>query len=403
MDARSIDPTLGSVHVDDEQSLNVFLQNIISEADVDLMDHELDFTNEKFDSNFFFDNIPRDDIQNKPIKYDISGSTGSLSPNQSSLSMSPQSSRSLDSPRQEFIEVPKLNPTEITIATKNTVNNSKRRKSPREAKPTPKLKKARVEKADKLPVKLELNSESNNDSDIELDYEPNGSSMELTAEEQDVLAQNGWDPTDQNLKKARRKIKNKISAQQSRIRKRDQLNHLQKNLHSFELENNQLKSDLEKEKASNKTLMSQVRELQQVINQRFQGKNVKTATTQTSAAVMVVLLCFTVFKGSWSNQEDEEAMLHGNLNEDFDYTTPPYKSRLLKCFGEDDIDFCTMDGDSLPTIKFDEDDDNDLSWVQSEISKMSLVNKNLDAAEYRPGTLVNIAQKVFENDTSSEV
>ena len=82
--------------------------------------------------------------------------------------------------------------------------------------------------------------------------------MELTAEEQDVLAQNGWDPTDQNLKKARRKIKNKISAQQSRIRKRDQLNHLQKNLHSFELENNQLKSDLEKEKASNKTLMSQV-------------------------------------------------------------------------------------------------------------------------------------------------
>ena len=32
------------------------------------MDHELDFTNEKFDSNFFFDNIPRDDIQNKPIK-----------------------------------------------------------------------------------------------------------------------------------------------------------------------------------------------------------------------------------------------------------------------------------------------------------------------------------------------
>ena len=56
----------------------------------------------------------------------------------------------------------------------------------------------------------------------------------------------------------------------------------------------------------------------------------KTATTQTSAAVMVVLLCFTVFKGSWSNQEDEEAMLHGNLNEDFDYTTPPCEFKIFE-------------------------------------------------------------------------
>ena len=61
-----------------------------------------------------------------------------------------------------------------------------------------------------------------------------------------------------------------------------------------------------------------------MVNQRFQGKNVKAATTQTSAAVMVVLLCMTIFKGSWTQDEDE--IIHGqNIREEFDYTTPSCK------------------------------------------------------------------------------
>ena len=64
--------------------------------------------------------------------------------------------------------------------------------------------------------------------------------------------------TEKNLKKARRKIKNKISAQESRKRKRDYVNNLEERISDFTSENQQLKRDLEKERSEKKTLMSQV-------------------------------------------------------------------------------------------------------------------------------------------------
>ena len=85
----------------------------------------------------------------------------------------------------------------------------------------------------------------------------------------------------------------------------------------------------------------QLRELQQVVGSRFQVKNTKTSGklnliceiltkligTQTSAAVMVVLLCCTVFKGSFfskePSKETEPSLMDDNL--DFDYTTPSCK------------------------------------------------------------------------------
>ena len=60
------------------------------------------------------------------------------------------------------------------------------------------------------------------------------------------------------MKKARRKIKNKISAQESRKRKRDYVNNLEERISDFTSENQQLKRDLEKERSEKKTLMSQV-------------------------------------------------------------------------------------------------------------------------------------------------
>ena len=65
--------------------------------------------------------------------------------------------------------------------------------------------------------------------------------------------------TEKNLKKARRKIKNKISAQESRKRKRDYVNNLEERISDFTSENQQLKRDLEKERSEKKTLMSQVK------------------------------------------------------------------------------------------------------------------------------------------------
>ena len=127
---------------------------------------------------------------------------------------------------------------------------------------------------------------------------------------------------------------------------------------------------------------------------------------------MVVLLCMTIFKGSWSTQDEDDAMLHGqSVMEDFDYTTPPCtlchnnnrkfnsalpldKSRVLKCFSEDDMDFCNVDGKNLPMIKFDEDEDNDLQYLQLQMAKLDVI----DTAEYKQGTLISIAQSVLNNN-----
>ena len=68
----------------------------------------------------------------------------------------------------------------------------------------------------------------------------------------------GWELTEKNLKKARRKIKNKISAQESRKRKRDYVNNLEERLADFTSENSRLKQDLEKERNEKKSLVSQV-------------------------------------------------------------------------------------------------------------------------------------------------
>ena len=68
-------------------------------------------------------------------------------------------------------------------------------------------------------------------------------------------------------------------------------------------------------------MKNQVRELRQAISKNFEGKNVKSATTQTSAAVMVVLLCMTVFKSPFSNTEEDD-IASSQLSEGFDYSTP---------------------------------------------------------------------------------
>ena len=81
--------------------------------------------------------------------------------------------------------------------------------------------------------------------------------------------------TEKNLKKARRKIKNKISAQESRKRKRDYVNNLEERISDFTSENQQLKRDLEKERSEKKTLMSQVR-VKNMINLHAISGNILT-------------------------------------------------------------------------------------------------------------------------------
>jgi len=389
MDPKSGDPTLGQCVVDDPV-LDEFLNDVINNDD------QCEFLFDGFDGAQFLDESPI-----LPIDSPDEG-TGSLSP-KSSISMSPHSQYSPESPKMEI----KPQPTAVTIVTKNSLS-SKRRISDRVKKPSAKAqKKPRIEKAELIP-KLEVLDDSLTSAIIvpksqmstgdskhqAVPLVTSACEFDLTTEERDVLAQNNWDATEKNLKKARRKIKNKISAQESRRRKRDYVSNLEERLSNYSQENSQLKKELEKEQADKKSLLCQLRELQQVVNQRFQGKNVKTATTQTSAAVMVVLLCMTIFKGSWSSAQEEEELK--SIDEVFDYTTPSYKSRVLKCFSEDDMDFCNVDGKNLPLIRFDEDQDetDPVGILRSEMAKLNVASK---LEEYQPGTLVNIANSVMNN------
>jgi len=357
----------------------------ISDADAD-----------KFNPTEFFSMINQTNFESpsrqESNEYQDSGA-GSLSPT-SSQSISPVSTP-IHTNGQITISIQPQPQTQKAITTRRLVAKETK-------KSAPKSKKARLDPViPKIEILNDSDTEYHETNPIYVETSPDQSDkFQVTAEEQEVLTREGWELTEKNLKKARRKIKNKISAQESRKRKRDYVNNLEERISDFTSENQQLKRDLEKERSEKKTLMSQLRELQAVVGSRFQSKNTKSTGTQTSAAVMVVLLCCTVFKGTFSSTNEEiknEKSIHDEL--DFDYSTPTYKSRVLKCFTDDDIDFCSVESgmEEYPTIDFDpsdsEDDSNSLSdWsdgltdkLTSQIEAMTL--EGTLVAEHKPKNL----------------
>lgn len=74
-----------------------------------------------------------------------------------------------------------------------------------------------------------------------------------------VLEQNNWEANEKNIKKAKRKIKNKKSAQESRKRKKEHMTDLEEKAKHYESKSSRLERELEKERSQNKSLMSQVR------------------------------------------------------------------------------------------------------------------------------------------------
>lgn len=370
----------------------------ISDADAD-----------KFNPTEFFSMINQTNFESpsrqETSEYQDSGA-GSLSPT-SSQSISPVSTP-IHTNGQITISIQPQPQTQKAITTRRLVAKETK-------KSAPKSKKARM---DPVIPKIEILNDSDQEyqetNPIYVETSPDqNDKFQVTAEEQEVLTREGWELTEKNLKKARRKIKNKISAQESRKRKRDYVNNLEERISDFTSENQQLKRDLEKERSEKKTLMSQLRELQAVVGSRFQSKNTKSTGTQTSAAVMVVLLCCTVFKGTFSstNEEIKNEPIHDEL--DFDYSTPTYKSRVLKCFTDDDIDFCSVESglDEYPTIDFDPSDSEDETtnslsdWsdgltdkLSSQIEAMTLEG-TLVGAEHKPKNLSQ-SEDVWNGDGS---
>lgn len=119
--------------------------------------------------------------------------------------------------------------------------------------------------------------------------------LKLTEEETDLLAKEGITlPTDmpltkeeeRALKAVRRKIRNKVSAKESRKRKMDYVDGLEKRVKKCTQENQTLHKKVENLEKQNVSLVNQLKKLQSLLNLK------STRTAQASTCVMVLLLSF---------------------------------------------------------------------------------------------------------------
>uniref|UniRef100_T1DD58 Cyclic AMP-responsive element-binding protein 3-like protein 2 n=1 Tax=Crotalus horridus TaxID=35024 RepID=T1DD58_CROHD len=130
----------------------------------------------------------------------------------------------------------------------------------------------------------------------------------LTEEEKRTLIAEGYPiPTklpltkseEKALKKIRRKIKNKISAQESRRKKKEYMDSLEKRVESCSTENSELRKKVEVLENTNRTLLQQLQRLQTMVAGKV-SRSCKAASTQTGTCLMVVVLCFAIILGSFS-------------------------------------------------------------------------------------------------------
>jgi len=94
---------------------------------------------------------------------------------------------------------------------------------------------------------------------------------------------------EKNLKRIRRKIRNKVSAQDSRKRKKEYVDAMEDRVRRCSVENDELHKKIELLETQNKTLAGQLRRLHQII------VNGGLRQTQTSTAMMVLLLSTALF------------------------------------------------------------------------------------------------------------
>jgi len=134
------------------------------------------------------------------------------------------------------------------------------------------------------------------------------------------------------LKKVRRKIKNKISAQESRRKKKEYMETLEKRVENCSCENLELRKKVDSLESTNRSLIGQLQKLQSIIAAKV-PRTVTARSTQTSTCLMVVVLCFAVFLGSWSPLSTTRISLPSFSASPskgaVDYSTPSVRSRVL--------------------------------------------------------------------------
>jgi len=187
-------------------------------------------------------------------------------------------------------------------------------------------------------------SASSNDSGVD-DTRPNVSSLkrgkypplELTEEERRICEREGIKlpshyplsrEEERNLKRIRRKIRNKVSAQDSRKRKKEYLDSMEDRVRQCSEENDELHKRIEQLESQNKTLASQLKRLHQIIV----SGGFTTRQNQTSTAMMVLLLSTALFliPGFKDHQEPQKSEV--DISQAIKMPPMPGQSRSLLQF-----------------------------------------------------------------------
>lgn len=131
----------------------------------------------------------------------------------------------------------------------------------------------------------------------------------LTEEEKRTLVAEGYPvpiklpltkSEEKALKRVRRKIKNKISAQESRRKKKEYVECLEKKVENYTSENGDLWRKVDNLETANRSLLQQLQKLQSLVSGKVVPRSCKMASTQTGTCLMMVALCFVLVLGSLS-------------------------------------------------------------------------------------------------------
>ncbi|XP_059184211.1 cyclic AMP-responsive element-binding protein 3-like protein 1 [Centropristis striata] len=200
----------------------------------------------------------------------------------------------------------------------------------------------------------------------------------LTEEEKRTLVAEGYPvpnklpltkSEEKALKRVRRKIKNKISAQESRRKKKEYVECLEKKVESYTSENSDLWRKVENLETANRSLLQQLQKLQSLVSGKFVPRSCKMASTQTGTCLMMVAVCFVLVLGSFSpclsplsflthtsSLSSSSASSHPSSSPPLPsadlYTTTQVRSRSLLFYNEEaplEESLVTSEGERLPS------------------------------------------------------
>ena len=181
--------------------------------------------------------------------------------------------------------------------------------------------------------------------------------LQLTEEEKETLVADGCPvPTslplsadeEKALKLARRKIKNKISAQESRRKKKEFMDTMQQRVEMTARENRQLQQRLEEVEKKNQDLMAELHALKQDVARQQDRSRFGISSTSTHTTLLVLAVCFAFafpamygssLSGVWLPSAATKVAVADSAAgaapaPAFDYSMASFRSRTLKQFSE---------------------------------------------------------------------